>query len=222
MVIAIDGPAGSGKSTVAKLLAEKLTIEYIDSGAIYRTFALFGMQTYTKGCAGNEEQIFDFFKNNPEKIKISYENHTQVMWLKDQDVSQLIRDPKVTAQVKYIADSQNCRDLVNQSIRNIAEKYSVVIDGRDIGTIVFPDAPHKFYLDAKPVVRAERRAKDLNIPLASPEFDRLLQTINTRDKNDMERSIAPLQRASDAVYIDTSQLNIEKVLSTILFHLNAD
>ncbi len=221
MIIAIDGPAGSGKSTIAKLLAQKLNTEYIDSGAIYRTFTLFGIQTFTEGCEGNESRIYELLKDNPETIKISYENHTQIMWLNDENVSQKIRDPKVTVEVKYIADHQHCRDLVNQNIRKTAEKYSVVIDGRDIGTIVFPNTRYKFYLDAKPMIRAERRAKELNIPLDSQEFEQLLKSINTRDKNDKERKIAPLQKASDAVFIDTSDLDIEGVLEEIFPHIQS-
>ncbi|MBU2515446.1 (d)CMP kinase [bacterium] len=219
MIIAIDGPAGSGKSTIAKLLAKKLNTEYIDSGAIYRTITLFGIQTFAEGCEGNESRIFELLKDNPETIKISYEDHTQIMWLNNENVSQKIRDPKVTVQVKYIADHQNCRELVNQSIRKTAEKYSVVIDGRDIGTIVFPKTPYKFYLDAKPVIRAERRAKEYSIPLDSPGFEQLVKSINTRDKEDKERKIAPLRKASDALLIDTSGLDIEGVLKEILPHI---
>lgn len=216
MIIAIDGPAGSGKSTIAKLLAENLNIEYIDSGAIYRTITLYGLKNYPNGCEGNEEDIYEQLNSDASKITITYEDHTQIMWLEGQNVSKAIRDPKVTVQVKYIADHQDCRNLVNQHIRKIAEEYPVVIDGRDIGTIVFPNAKFKFYLDADTIVRSERRAKELNIPLEGAGFDELLQNIKSRDKADMERTIAPLKKADDAIYIDTSDLGIQNVLDEIL------
>jgi cytidylate kinase len=105
---------------------------------------------------------------------------------------------------------------VNAKIRTISQSYSVVIDGRDIGTIVFPKTPYKFYLDAKPIVRAKRRAIDLNIAQEGEEFEELLRSINQRDKYDMEREIAPLKIADDAVHIDTSDLSIQQVMAVIL------
>ncbi len=218
MIVAIDGPAGSGKSTVAKFLAQELNIEYIDSGAIYRTFTLYGMQTFNGTCAGHEEQIAAAVKNNTDLISISYENHTQIMWLEGKQVLEKLRKPELTAQVKYIAGCPQCRELVNDKIRNISRSYAVVIDGRDIGTIVFPDTPYKFYLDAKPMVRAKRRAIDLNISQEGADFENLLNSINQRDKTDMEREIAPLKIADDAVLVDTSDLSIEQVMSVILGH----
>ena len=220
MIAAIDGPAGSGKSTVAKRLAEALTFEYIDSGAIYRTFTLYGMQRFDGNCAGHEQEIAEAIENDEGIISISYLDHTQIMWLNGENVLDKIRSPELTAQVKYIADYPRCRELVNQKIRGIAEQHSVVIDGRDIGTIVFPNAPYKFYLDAQPLVRARRRAKDLNIPIAGEAFDQLLESINQRDSYDMQRAIAPLKKAEDAIYIDTSDLTVDQVLERVLSYFN--
>lgn len=216
MIIAIDGPAGSGKSTIAKRLAEKLKIEYIDSGAIYRTITLYGMRKHADGCQSNENEISTALKKDPSAVSITYKDNQQIMWLLGEDVSQKIRDLKVTAQVKYIADHPESREFVNNRIRSIAAQYSVVIDGRDIGTIVFPDTPYKFYLDAQPEERAVRRARELGIDPESEQYCELLDNINQRDKNDMERSIAPLQQAKDAYYLDTSNLDIEQVLEVIL------
>ena len=216
MIIAIDGPAGSGKSTIARRLARKLNIEYIDSGAIYRTFTLFGMLTFEDGCQNHGDEIAAHLSGNPATVTISYQDHNQLMWLEQKNVTTLIRDLKVTAQVKYIADHQKCRELVNEKIRSIVNDYEAVIDGRDIGTIVFPDTPYKFYLDAKANVRAERRAKELGIEIGSAEFAELLISINQRDKNDMERKIAPLQQAEDACFVNSSNLGIEEVLEVIL------
>lgn len=215
-VIAIDGPAGSGKSTIARLLAEELNIEYIDSGAIYRTLTLFGMREFKGDCQGQEDRIAEYFAEHPEQIIITYQDHTQTMWLGNEDVSKKIRAPEVTGQVRYIADNPRCRSIVNDRIRKTAEAYSVVIDGRDIGTIVFPDTPFKFYLDARPETRAERRAGDLNIPLKSAEFEKLLETINQRDRQDRQREIAPLRKAPDAYFLDTTELSVGEVLDVIL------
>lgn len=218
MIIAIDGPAGSGKSTVAKLLASKLNIEYIDSGAIYRTITLFGMRSFNKQCSGHEEEIAELLYENPSIVSITYINHSQVMWLEGNDILNKLRDPELTAQVKYIADNPACREYVNKKIREIAEQYSVVIDGRDIGTIVFPDTPYKFFLDANPVIRAKRRALDLKLPQQGEEFEKLLESINLRDKTDRERKIAPLKKADNAVYLDTTEMSVDEVLANVLMH----
>ncbi|MBU3914483.1 (d)CMP kinase [bacterium] len=216
MIIAIDGPAGSGKSTIAKQLAQKLKIEYIDSGAIYRTLTLHYMNLFNNECADHTQEISDLVKKDSDEISIEYENHTQIMKLKNKNVSKQIRNPNVTRQVKYIADNPDCREIVNQKIRHLAENYSVIIDGRDIGTKVFPETDYKFYLDALPEIRAKRRALETGVPVSGKEFETLRGDIIQRDKNDMNREIAPLCKASDAHLIDTSELNIEEVVDIVL------
>ncbi len=216
MIIAIDGPAGSGKSTIAKHLAQKLRIEYIDSGAIYRTLTLYCMNSFNDNCADHIQEISDCIRKGSDKINIEYEYHTQIMKLESKNVSEQIRNQNVTRQVKYIADNQNCREIVNQKIRDLAKNYSVIIDGRDIGTKVFPETKYKFYLDALPEIRATRRALETDISLDGKEFETLLEDIKQRDKNDMNRKIAPLCQASDAHLIDTSELNIEEVVNAVL------
>lgn len=220
IVVAIDGPAGSGKSTVAKNLSTRLDFEYLDSGAIYRTFTLFGMSSFGNIISGYESEIALYFTQNPEAITIVYENHSQKMLLNGEDVSRSIRDIEVTRQIKFIADDQGCRDLVNKMIRNLADKYSVVIDGRDIGTKVFPDTPFKFYLDAKPETRAIRRGKELGIPSSGEEFDKLLNEIVERDRTDMNRKIAPLCIAENAILIDTTELSVNQVVASIVSKLD--
>ena len=215
MIIALDGPAGSGKSTIAKSLSQNLEIEYIDSGAIYRTLTLYGMRQYGNSCSGFEQKIADFFKGNPDFLGLTYEEHTQKMWLDGEDVSSAIRHPEVTRQIRHVAGHAACREIVDQKMRQLANSYSFVIDGRDIGTVVFPDTPYKFYLDASPQVRAIRRAKELNIPLKGPAFKILLRDIAERDTSDMNRDLAPLKRADDAIIIDSSDLSIEGVLEAI-------
>ncbi|MBT4286695.1 MAG: (d)CMP kinase [Deltaproteobacteria bacterium] len=219
-VIALDGPAGSGKSTIARQLSQMLKIEYIDSGAIYRTFTLFGIKTFNGQCQGNEQKIAKHFKFHSDVLKIEYKDHTQKMILMGDDVSAKIRTPEVTLQIKHIANNIECRELVNQTIRETARKYSVVIDGRDIGTIVFPDTPFKFYLDAKTEVRATRRALEMKIPTVGEQFNGLLTDIKRRDQEDITRTIGPLAIAKDATIIDTSELSIEQVLLEIKQHLS--
>ncbi len=218
-VIALDGPAGSGKSTVAKYLSKELKFEYIDSGAIYRTLTFYGLQYLGSGCLGREEEIAGWFSENPDQMNITYNDHTQIMWLKGNDISGQIRSPEVTREVRFVSDSPACREIVNQKMRDLAEKYDVVIDGRDIGTKVFPQTRYKFYLDGKPEIRVTRRAKEMNIPLQGEAFDQLLKDLLDRDASDMAREIAPLCQAEDAVLIDTSELTVDEVVETIKTHL---
>lgn len=215
-VIALDGPAGSGKSTVAKYLSQRLKFEYIDSGAIYRTLTYFGLQYLSTSCQGKENEIADWFSQNPEQMKITYADQAQIMWLKGCNISSQIRSPEVTREVRFVSDSQACRAIVNQKMRDLAEKYDVVIDGRDIGTKVFPRTRYKFYLDAKPEIRVARRAKEMSIPLRGDAFDQLLNDLLERDASDMAREIAPLCQAEDATLIDTSALTVDEVVETIV------
>ena len=213
-IIAIDGPAGSGKSTIARLLSQELQLKYIDSGAIYRTLALSGLENFGQ-CQGQETKIVESFKTQINSLKITYQDYAQVMWLNNSDVSKKIRTPRVTKETKYIADHPGCREIVNEKIRELSLHYSLIIDGRDIGTKVFPNTPYKFYLDADIKIRAKRRAKDLKLTLEGKEFEDLLSDIIKRDKDDMNRQIAPLIKAEDAYYLDTSDLAIEKVVDLL-------
>lgn len=215
MIIALDGPAGSGKSTVAKALSKELDIEYIDSGAIYRTLTLFGMKQFEKSCEGHEEEIADVFEKDSGKLKIIYEDHSQKMILDGEDVSVQIRTLEVTRQVKYIANNVRCRNFANETMRRTGKAYPVVIDGRDIGTVVFPDTKLKFYLDADPAIRARRRALELNMPLEGAEFDQLLAEIIKRDSEDMARSIGPLKKADDAIVIETGNYDAAEVTKQV-------
>lgn len=221
-IVAIDGPAGSGKSTIARLVSKFLDFEYVDSGAIYRTMTLYGMDSYEGVCSGHEQEIADHLLSHPNQIGITYQEHNQIMWLTGEDVSQAIRNPEVTKQVKFIADNPDCRGFVNRMMRDIARRFSVVIDGRDIGTQVFPKAEYKFYLDAKAEIRAIRRAIELNIPREGKEFESLLQDIEKRDQQDKTRSIAPLQVADDAMKIDTSDLTVKEVVRVVLDNIDRE
>ncbi len=216
MIIALDGPAGSGKSTIARFLSKHLAIEYIDSGAIYRTLTLHGIRQNKGNCEGHGKKVADYFSEFPQHLKAVYEDHSQTMYLHGKNVSAEIRNPIVTKQVKHIANNAECRNLTNSIMRNLSSKYDFVIDGRDIGTIVFPDTPFKFYLDAKPEIRATRRAKELNIPQSGEKFQELLNDIQKRDAEDMAREIGPLRKAQGAIVVDTSMMDIDQVVGYIL------
>jgi len=218
MIITLDGPAGSGKSTLAKALAAKLGIEYIDSGALYRSLTFYGLQRYGS-LKDHETQIAEFFRLHPEALNIQFEQHHQKVRLNDQELTTQLRDPYLTTQILYIASNPDCRKVVNQMIRNLAHEYSVVIDGRDIGSVVFPESKNKFYLDAATKTRALRRASEQGTATSGPEFEQLVQQITDRDHSDMNRSIAPLQIPTDAVCINTNDLSIEQVLEIICSQL---
>lgn len=214
LIIALDGPAGSGKSTMAQALAKKLGIEYIDSGAIYRSLAYFG-QSHFGGVEGRENQIAAHFQAQPGDLEISYQNHFQVMRLQGRVITEEIRSREVTALVRFVANHAGCREIANARMREAASRYDVVVDGRDIGSVVFPQTPHKFYLDADPRIRAQRRAKELHLPLEGPEFEALVTEISDRDHSDRSRKLAPLTLAPGARVINTSRLTIEEVLQEI-------
>jgi len=222
-VIAIDGPAGSGKSTVARELGKKLGIRYLDSGAFYRALTLFIWNLY-KSLEIREE--FSSWVESLEKsgkiqrepeIAISFENdETNRVFLNGVDVSREIRSPEITEKIKYIADKALFRDFVNHRIRTLAESESFVMDGRDIGTLVFPDTPYKFFLTASPGVRAERRFQELRLQNPSISREEVLEELIQRDRSDENRKIAPLQKAKDAILIDTDCLPVNVVIETIL------
>jgi len=213
-IIAIDGPAGSGKSTVAKLVAKKLNLFYIDTGAMYRALAL---KARLSGVNPQDTQniirlahtlnIRMDYDNATEKLKVSLDN---------QDVTEEIRKPAVTEHVSLIAKIKEVREQMVLLQRSLAEGKKSILEGRDIATIVFPDAYKKFFLDAKPQERINRRYKELkekNIPI---EENYVKEDIERRDRIDSTREHAPLKRATDAIYIDTTHMTIKEVVETVI------
>ncbi len=211
-IIAIDGPAGSGKSTVARLLAQKLKYDYIDTGAMYRAFTLKALR---EGLDLNNERVLIALAEKTElDIRQDDANGIKVM-LDNEDVTLLIRTSQLTKKVAYIAKVGGVREIMKRSQRRIGSRGRCVFEGRDIGTVVFPEAKHKFYLDADFNERVNRRCKELlekGEDVLSEDIDRDLKV---RDRKDMTREIAPLLRADDAVYIDTTHLNIDEVVDKI-------
>lgn len=209
-IIAIDGPAGSGKSTISKIIAKKLGILYIDTGAMYRALTLKAMRE----CVNLEDE--KALTGLAKKTKIELKDKGALCVLLDgEDVSTLIRTPEVTNNVKYIARTPGVRQEMVKLQRALGETSGGVLEGRDIGTVVFPDADYKFYIDASPEERAKRRYKDMLEIGANEEVDKVKRDIIERDASDVNRKVGALKQANDAIYIDTTYLSIDEVISRI-------
>ena len=221
-IIAIDGPAGSGKSTVAREVAKQIGFQYFDSGAYYRVVTLHCMNV--KDRQGSTEDFFSWLqKQNYRELLAGValdcefrENGENDIFLNKDNVSAAIRTPEVTEQIKHIANKAEFREFVNKYIRDLASRKKLVMDGRDLGTEVFPDAVYKFFLTASIGVRALRRQQDLAQRGISEDLKKLEKDIELRDKTDMERDIAPLKQAGDAILIDTSLMGKNIVIETVL------
>lgn len=207
--IAIDGPSGAGKSTISKMLADDINFEYLDTGAMYRAFTLYYL---TNNLDINDEKIVE---DNIKNIKLDIkEGH---FFLNDINVDKEIRSQEVTKNVSLVSSYKTVREYLVREQRRISKKTNIVVDGRDIGTKVLPDASIKFYLTADPKIRAERRLKQLNDDSLS--FEEILKDIIRRDDYDSNRKISPLRKASDAIEIDSSKLTIEQVIDKMIEHL---
>ena len=209
VIIAIDGQASTGKSTQAKKLAENLKYNYRDSGAYYRAITLYLLDNNIKFDLNISDKILD--KIN---IKQTYEEGQFRIYLNDYDVTDKIRGHKVSLNVSNYAKKPEIRKFVFNQLRKSSESNCLVVDGRDIGTVVFPNADYKFFLVAEPKIRAERRHKQINDD--SVKVDIIEEEIKLRDKTDSTREIAPLKKAEDAFKIDVSTLTIDQVFNKIL------
>ena len=215
VIIAIDGQASTGKSTQAKKLAENLKYSYRDSGAYYRAITLYLLDNNIKFDLNISDKILD--KIN---IKQTYEKGQFSIYLNDHDVTDKIRGHKVSLNVSNYAKKPEIRKFVFNQLRKSGEFNSLVVDGRDIGTVVFPYADFKFFLVAEPKIRAERRHKQINDD--SVKVDIIEEEIKLRDKTDSTREIAPLKKAEDAFKIDVSNLSIDQVFNKILQKIKSD
>ncbi|MDE6059351.1 MAG: (d)CMP kinase [Clostridia bacterium] len=211
MNIALDGPSGSGKSTVAKQLAKDYDILYLDTGAMYRACALKVLHAAID--VEDESKICDLMRTLD--LNIEYENGMQKTILDGEDVSEKIREPHVSMAASTVSKFPCVRKKMVEKQREIASKMSCVLDGRDIGTCVLPDAQFKFYLTASPEVRAKRRYDELTAKGFSVNFEQLKEEIILRDKQDSSREMSPLKQADDAVLIDSSDMTIDEVVALI-------
>ena len=207
MIIAIDGPAGSGKSTIAKLIAEDLGLVYLDTGAMYRLVTL---KALNDGILGNLDKIIKMLDNLSIDIK---ENG---FYLDDIDVSEEIRKPVVSENVSDIAAIREVREKMVDLQRKFSESKNVILDGRDIGTVVFPNADVKIFLVADAKERANRRYKELVAKGENVRIEEIYENILKRDEIDSTRKESPLKKADDAIEVDTTSKNIEEVKNEIL------
>ncbi|PLX70809.1 MAG: (d)CMP kinase [Denitrovibrio sp.] len=214
MIIAVDGPAGSGKSTVSKEVAKRLGITFLDSGALYRTCAYIKIKYQVSG-----KELIDFvtlskmFFGKDGELFLTINDNTE-------EVSKKIRTPQIAEEVPKVASDKDIRALVTEKLREMSETESVIMDGRDIGTHVFPDADYKFFLKASSKERAKRRMRDYEDQGITMSLEALIKEIDERDKIDSEREHAPLKKADDAIEIDTTHLTIEEVISIITARTN--
>lgn len=213
--IALDGPSGSGKSTLAKGLSEKLNILYLDTGAMYRAAAC---KALSLGIDTLDEKGVASFIDGID-LEIRYIDGAQHTFLDKKDVSLRIREPEVSMAASNISSLKCVRLKMVEMQRAIAKSMSCILDGRDIGSFVLPDAKYKFYITAAPEVRTARRKAELESRGFKVNFDELLKEIEQRDYNDKHRNFAPLVQAEDAVYIDTSDMSAQEVLERILSYI---
>ena len=214
-IVAIDGPAGSGKSTVSKLIAEKLGLVYIDTGAMYRALTLKAMMR--KIDLEDGEALTRLARST--KINLLNVSGSLKVFLDGEDVSGLIRTPELTNNVKFIARVPGVRQEMVNLQRVIGGRSSAVLEGRDIGTVVFPEAKFKFYLDADVEERSKRRHKELSAVDQKASLTDIKHDVVNRDESDMKRDVGALRKATDAVFVDTTNLSIEEVVEALLSHI---
>lgn len=212
--IAIDGPAGAGKSTIAKLVAKELGYIYVDTGAMYRGMAIYFLKQNIP--SGDRDKIAETCKD--ANVSIGYENGVQQIYLNGENVTAMLREEAVGNMASLSSAVPEVREQLLSLQRNLAEKENVVMDGRDIGTNILPNADTKIYLTASVETRAKRRFLELQEKGVDCNIEAIAQDIAERDSRDMNREIAPLRQAEDAVLIDSSDMTIEEVVQAILSH----
>ena len=208
MIIAIDGPAGTGKSTIASIIADKLKVTFLNSGSFYRALTLSLLDSNKD--LKNESEVIEFCK----KQQLEYKNSH--LFLNGVDVEHSLHEDRVSANVAQLSAIVEIRHLVNERMREITESLSIVCEGRDMTTVVFPNADYKFYLDASLEVQAERR---FNQGVSNLSLEEIKESIRKRDEIDKNKKEGALKIAQDAVYIDTSNLTIEDVCAIMLKHI---
>ena len=210
--IALDGPVGAGKSTLAREAAKHFGIIYVDTGALYRCVALYAMRNSID--FDDEKSIKDLLPRI--KIEMKYDSEgVQRMFLGGEDVTDDIRLPDVSMGASTVSAMPAVRDFLLETQQSMAKRYDVIMDGRDIGTVVLPNAGLKIFLYAAPEIRAKRRYDELVEKNINTTYEKVLNELNARDKNDSEREIAPLRPAEDAVKLDTSFLSLEESVKAL-------
>jgi cytidylate kinase len=216
IIVAIDGYAATGKSSQAKRLAKTLGYTYIDTGAMYRAITYFALQQEPKGTLN-----FELLVAALDTLQINFKNTDlgQQTFLNQKDISQAIREPEVTSKVSEVARIPEVRAFLVEQQRALGKKKGIVMDGRDIGTVVFPDAECKFFLTATPEVRAKRRHLEQVSSGNQESYEAVLSNIHTRDQMDSSRATAPLKKAADAIELDVSELTIDEVYERLIAYI---
>ncbi len=217
MIIAVDGPAGAGKSTIARMIAQRLGYHYIDTGAIYRALTLKVLEK--KININDSGSIVDTARSTVINL-VSNPDGSLKVFLDGRDVSQEIRRPEVTRFVSDVAKIREVRQVLIKLQRTLGRERDSVLDGRDIGTVVFPDADKKFYLDAEFQERVIRRYKELKALGGDITLKDVADDLHNRDTIDSNRQYAPLKKSDDAIYIDTTELTIAEVVEKLLAYLS--
>ncbi|WP_294954535.1 (d)CMP kinase [uncultured Eubacterium sp.] len=209
--VAIDGPAGAGKSTIAKAAAKELGFIYVDTGALYRAIAY---NAVTKGVIDDTQKIIDMLTDT--NVELKYVDGVQAVYLNGDDVSAYIRTPEISMGASKVSAIPQVREFLLNLQRDIAQKNNVIMDGRDIATVVLPNADVKIFLFASPECRAQRRYKELMEKGEDVTLEDVLADVNQRDYQDSHREIAPLKPSEDSVMADTSKLNLEESIQLII------
>ncbi len=217
-VIAIDGYSSTGKSSISKIIAKKLGLVHMDTGALYRGVTYFAITN----CLNENEEIDLsqlFGKFNQINLEFKNINDELILFLNGKDISKEIRSNEVSANVSLIASQKEVRDFLMETQRSIAEKGGVILDGRDIGTVVLPNADYKFFLTASVDERTRRRFLELQSLGIGTTENEVKQNLISRDKTDSEREVAPLKKADDAILIDNTSLNKEETIELIVSYI---
>ena len=215
--IALDGPAGAGKSTIAKIIAKRLGLPYLDTGAMYRAMALC---TIREGVSLTDAEKVDELLNRTD-IRVVYEADGQHVLVNGQDVTDRLREEEIGKGASLISKLRCVRDKLAAMQRDIAHETHAVLDGREIGTFVIPETPYKFYITATAQERALRRVRQLEEKGETPDYALILKDIEARDYQDSHRDYAPLKQAEDAVLIDTTHMTIDQAVEAVLRALEA-
>ncbi len=213
--VAIDGPVGAGKSTIARECAKRIGFIYVDTGALYRTVGLFCKRNGIEISAENSDNIEEAITADL-KLEIKLENGTQLVFMNGENVSSEIRLPEMSMAASAVSAIPCVRRFLLETQRKVARENNVIMDGRDIGTVILPDAEVKIFLTAKPEIRAKRRYDELVAKGLDVKFEDVLNDLNTRDYNDSHRAEAPLKQAEDAVLLDTSGYDFEQSVAAVI------